>query len=92
MKILIIITGSVGCYKSLDLIRECQKKAIEYEVIATKNTYEFISKLLLETISNKPVYSELFDLDMEKKIVLKKLITKLVMQKICLIKKIFFKL
>ena len=68
MKILIIITGSVGCYKSLDLIRECQKKAIEYEVIATKNTYEFISKLLLETISNKPVYSELFDLDMEKKI------------------------
>ena len=67
MKILIVITGSVGCYKSLDLIRECQKKAIEYEVIATKNTYEFISKLLLETISNKPVYSELFDLDMEKK-------------------------
>ena len=92
MKILIIITGSVGCYKSLDLIRECQKKAIEYEVIATKNTYEFISKLLLEAISNKPVYSELFDLDMEKKIVLKKLITKLVMQKICRIKKIFFKL
>ena len=92
MKILIIITGSVGCYKSLDLIRECQKKSIEYEVIATKNTYEFISKLLLETISNKPVYSELFDLDMEKKIVLKKLITKLVMQKICLIKKIIFKL
>ena len=44
------------------------KKAIEYEVIATKNTYEFISKLLLETISNKPVYSELFDLDMQKKI------------------------
>ena len=45
-----------------------KKKAIEYEVIATKNTYEFISKLLLETISNKPVYSELFDLNMEKKI------------------------
>ena len=68
MKILLIITGSVGCYKYLDIILECQKKAIEYEVIATKNTYEFISKLLLETISNKPVYSELFDLDMEKKI------------------------
>ena len=68
MKILIIITGSVGCYKSLDLIRECQKKSIDYEVVATKNTFEFISKLLLETICNKQVYSELFDLDMEKKI------------------------
>ncbi len=55
MKILIIITGSVGCYKSLDLIRECQKKSIDYEVIATKNTFEFISKLLLETICNKQV-------------------------------------
>ncbi len=46
MKILIIITGSVGCYKSLDLIRECQKKAIEYEVIATKNTYELLKETL----------------------------------------------
>ena len=52
MKILIIITGSVGCYKSLDLIRECQKKSIDYEVIATKNTFEFISNLLLVTICN----------------------------------------
>ena len=36
MKILIIITGSVGCYKSLDLVRECQKKSIEYEVLQQK--------------------------------------------------------
>ena len=34
MKILIIITGSVGCYKSLDLIRECQKKSIEYKIFS----------------------------------------------------------
>ena len=68
MKILLIITSSVGCYKALDLIREFLKRSINFEVIATKNTFEFISPLLLETISHKKVYSELFDLDMEKNI------------------------
>ena len=68
MKILLIVTSSVGCYKALDLIREFQKKSINFEIIATKNTFEFISPLLLETISHKKIYSELFDLDMEKNI------------------------
>ena len=68
MKILLIITSSVGCYKALDLIRELQKKSIDFEIIATKNTFEFISPLLLESISRKKIYSELFDLDMEKNI------------------------
>jgi phosphopantothenoylcysteine synthetase/decarboxylase len=67
MKILLIITSSVGCYKALDFIRELQKKSIDFEIIATKNTFEFISPLLLESISRKKIYSELFDLDMEKK-------------------------
>ena len=68
MKILLIISSSVGCYKALDLIREFQKQSIDYEIIATKNTFEFISPLLLESISRKKVYGELFDLDMEKNI------------------------
>ena len=68
MKILLIITSSVGCYKALDFIRELQKKSIDFEIIATKNTFEFISPLLLESISRKKIYSELFDLDMEKNI------------------------
>ncbi|MAV82199.1 MAG: hypothetical protein CMI90_01890 [Pelagibacteraceae bacterium] len=68
MKILLIITGSVGCYKSLDLIRIFEKQNIDYEIIATNSTFEFISKLLIEGISKKRIYSELFDLDMEKDI------------------------
>ncbi len=50
MKILLIISSSVGCYKALDLIREFQKQSIDYEIIATKNTFEFISPLLLEIL------------------------------------------
>lgn len=69
MKILLIISSSVGCYKALDLIRDFQKQSIDFEIIATKNTFEFISPLLLESISRKKVYSELFDLDMKKTLV-----------------------
>ena len=58
MKILLIITGSVGCYKALDFIRILQKQEIEFEVIATKNTFKFISKILIEGISKKIIYSE----------------------------------
>jgi len=68
MKILLIISSSVGCYKALDLIRIMQKKNIDFEIIATKNTFQFISKLLIEGISKKKIYSELFDLDMEQNI------------------------
>lgn len=68
MKILLIISSSVGCYKALDFIRIMQKSEIKYEIIATKNTFQFISKLLIESISKKNIFSELFDLDMEQKI------------------------
>ena len=33
MKILLIISSSVGCYKALDLIRIMQKKNIDFEII-----------------------------------------------------------
>ena len=68
MKILLIISSSVGCYKALDLIRELQRQSIDYEVIATQNTFQFVSKLLIESIAKKKIYSELFDLDMEQNI------------------------
>ena len=68
MKILIIISSSVGCYKALDFVRELQRQSVKYEIIVTKNTFEFISPLLLESISHQKVYCELFDLDMEKNI------------------------
>ena len=68
MKILLIISSSVGCYKALDFIRIIQKREIDFEIIATKNTFQFISKLLIEGISKKKIYSELFDLDMEQNI------------------------
>ncbi len=59
-KILLIITGSVAAYKSLDLIRLLQKKSYQVTVVMTKAAAEFITPLLVSAISQNKVYDNLF--------------------------------
>jgi phosphopantothenoylcysteine decarboxylase/phosphopantothenate--cysteine ligase len=59
-KILLIITGSIAAYKSLDLIRLLKKKNYQVDCILTKAASEFITPLLASSILGKKVYSELF--------------------------------
>ncbi len=59
-KILLIITGSVAAYKSLDLIRLLQKKSYQVNVVMTKAATEFITPLLVSAISQNKVYDDLF--------------------------------
>jgi phosphopantothenoylcysteine decarboxylase/phosphopantothenate--cysteine ligase len=66
-KILIIITGSIASYKSLDLIRLLKKSDYEVSVIMTKAAEEFITPLLVTAITGDKVYQELFSVDDEKK-------------------------
>ena len=66
-KVLLIITGSVAAYKSLDLIRLLKKADYEVTPIVTKGASEFITPLLVSSISGNDVYSELFSLDDEAK-------------------------
>jgi phosphopantothenoylcysteine decarboxylase/phosphopantothenate--cysteine ligase len=61
-KILLIITGSVAAYKSLDLIRLLKKSGYEVTPIMTKGAQEFITPLLVASICGSKVYSDLFDL------------------------------
>ncbi len=66
-KILIIITGSVAAYKSLDLIRLLKKADYEVNVVMTKAATKFITPLLVSSISGNEVYEELFSLQQESK-------------------------
>ncbi|MFM2200071.1 MAG: bifunctional phosphopantothenoylcysteine decarboxylase/phosphopantothenate--cysteine ligase CoaBC [Pseudomonadota bacterium] len=66
-KILVIITGSVACYKTLDLIRLLRKKNYQVNCILTKSASEFISALLVSSLSSTPTYHHLFALDDEVK-------------------------
>ena len=62
-KILIIITASIACYKSLELIRFLKKKNFKIEVILTKETEKFITPLLVSSILGNEVKQDLFKPD-----------------------------
>lgn len=64
-KILLIITGSIAAYKSMDLVRLLVKKSYDVRCVLTKGAQEFITPLLAASISNNKAYSELFSHDDE---------------------------
>lgn len=64
--IVVGVTGSVACYKALDLIRGLKKLGMSLEVVLTKEAEEFIRPILFQSISgNKVITSGLFNLPEE---------------------------
>lgn len=66
--ILIGITGGIAAYKICDLIRLLKKDGFSVDVIMTKNATQFITPLTIQTLTNNPVYCELFNLIESSKI------------------------
>lgn len=64
-KILLIITGSVAAYKSMDLVRLLKKKSYDVTCVLTKSACEFITPLLASSLSQNKTYTELFEADEE---------------------------
>ncbi|MGE3713005.1 MAG: bifunctional phosphopantothenoylcysteine decarboxylase/phosphopantothenate synthase [Alphaproteobacteria bacterium] len=60
--VLLIISGSIAAYKSLDLIRRLKERGIELRCILTKGGAEFITPLSVASLSGSAVYGELFSL------------------------------
>jgi phosphopantothenoylcysteine decarboxylase/phosphopantothenate--cysteine ligase len=60
-KILIGITGSIAAYKVIAIIRLLKKSGAEVNVVLTKNAYEFVTPLTLQTISQGKVYCDMFN-------------------------------
>ncbi|MBN1902002.1 bifunctional phosphopantothenoylcysteine decarboxylase/phosphopantothenate--cysteine ligase CoaBC [Candidatus Sumerlaeota bacterium] len=58
--ILLGVSSSVACYKSLELIRLFRKAGAEVRVIMTENATRMITPLEFEAISQNPVYSDVF--------------------------------
>ena len=66
-KILLIVTGGIACYRSLDLIRKLQELGSIVECILTKSSLEFVNQITFESLLGKKVHSNLFSLSEEKK-------------------------
>ncbi len=60
-KVLLIITGSVAAYKSMDLVRLLIKKNFDVTCVLTKAAQQFITPLLASSLSGNKTYNELFD-------------------------------
>ena len=60
-KVLLIITGGIAAYKSLELIRLLKKKGSLIKTILSKNAHKFVTPLSVVSLSQEKVYSDLFD-------------------------------
>ena len=64
-KILIIITGGIAAYKTLDLIRKLSKLDCEIKTVLTKSGKEFVTPLSITSLSKNKVYTDLFSVENE---------------------------
>jgi len=64
-KILIIITGGIAAYKTLDLIRKLSKLNCQIKTILTKSGKEFVTPLSITSLSKNKVYTDLFSVENE---------------------------
>lgn len=60
--ILLLVTGSIAAYKSLELIRMFRKEGMNVSVVMTRAACEFITPLSVASISGNPVFTDLFSL------------------------------
>ena len=52
-KVLLVITGGIACYKTLDLIRRLQDKQVFVECILTESATKFINIITFESLLGK---------------------------------------
>ena len=65
-KILLIITGGIAAYKSLELLRQLSKHNCIVRTILTKSGSEFVTPLSITSLSKNKVYTELFSMENEE--------------------------
>jgi phosphopantothenoylcysteine decarboxylase/phosphopantothenate--cysteine ligase len=66
--ILLVIGGGIAAYKCLDLIRRLRERGATVRVVLTPAAKEFVTPLVVGTLSENQVATELFDLTQEQQI------------------------
>ena len=61
-KVLLIITGGIAAYKSLELVRKLKEKGAEVIPVMTKAAENFVTPMSVSTLAQEKVYNKLFDL------------------------------
>ncbi len=61
-RILLIISGGIAAYKSLELIRQLRKRGAWVTPVLTKAATEFVTPLSVSALAEEKAYQDLFDL------------------------------
>lgn len=61
-RILLIVSGGIAAYKSLELIRRLREHAIDVRCVLTEGGAQFVTPLSLAALSENPVHTDLFSL------------------------------
>jgi phosphopantothenoylcysteine decarboxylase / phosphopantothenate---cysteine ligase len=67
-RILLIVSGGIAAYKSLELVRLLKRQGIAVRAVLTKSAAEFVTPLSLGVITEDQVYGDMFDLKEEREI------------------------
>lgn len=65
MRLLLIVSGGIAAYKSLDFVRLARKAGFSLRSVLTQGGAQFVTPLSLSALSEQPVYSDLFSLTEE---------------------------
>lgn len=66
-RILLIISGGIAAYKSLDLIRRLKDEGAQVRCILTEGGAQFITPLSVSALSGEPVFTKLFSGEEEQR-------------------------
>jgi phosphopantothenoylcysteine decarboxylase/phosphopantothenate--cysteine ligase len=64
-RVLLVISGGIAAYKTLDLIRRLRERAAQVRCVLTAGGAQFVTPLSLAALSGNPVHSALFSLTEE---------------------------
>jgi phosphopantothenoylcysteine decarboxylase / phosphopantothenate---cysteine ligase len=67
-EIILGVTGSIAAYKAVEILRELTGRGANVTVVMTDSAQRFVAPLTFETLSRRPVLTDLFTLDYEKHI------------------------
>ncbi|MDY6862655.1 MAG: bifunctional phosphopantothenoylcysteine decarboxylase/phosphopantothenate--cysteine ligase CoaBC, partial [Thermodesulfobacteriota bacterium] len=61
-EIVLIVTGGIAAYKSVEILRQLYKFGAKIKVVMTQNALKFITPLTFQTLSGNPVITDMFTL------------------------------
>ncbi len=62
------VSGGIACYKAVELVRLLVRDGFAVHVIMTREAMEFVTPLTFQTLSGRPVATEMFSLTQESEI------------------------